>query len=423
MRELKLQLNIYSPRDHLRIQEHLSAMAAKGWLLEQADNFFWRYRISEPKKLRYSVLFFQHLDWEEPYRERCEEAGWTFVTGYAGMQIFCTEDPDLAPIEVAPTPRWKAIHKSVMSRDRFIWLGLGILALVVLANSVITAISDPVEVLADGPRLLYAVLMLASVIFVISDLLHYYRWRNKARRQFNKIGTLTEPKGNLIGFVIGVCILTVILLVTLVLDDSYGRIVTLLNIASIVITLLIVTAYRLLKKRKSADTPVSPMMIVTIALVTFLILGMVQSALLSGWDITCQPEDMYLTVQTLTGNENEEQSCLIEEQVSPVLEDLTGRNIVGTDENQQILQYRITKTKTPKLKRFCHDNCLPARLQEKLEAQDTALWQAQGVWLHKGSNGMYTYYIYYEDRAATLLVSWELTDEQVATATQALMNA
>ena len=102
MRELKLQLNIYSPRDYLRIQEHLTHMAEKGWMLEQVDGFFWRYRICEPKKLRFCVLFFQNMDWEEPYRERCESAGWRFVSGYAGMQVFCTDDPNLAPLEIDP---------------------------------------------------------------------------------------------------------------------------------------------------------------------------------------------------------------------------------------------------------------------------------------------------------------------------------
>lgn len=422
MRELKLQLNIYSPRDYLRIQQHLTKMAEKGWMLEQVDRFFWRYRICEPKKLRFSVLFFQSLDWEGPYREQCEAAGWQFVSGYAGMQIFCTEDPGLAPFEIDPTPRWKAIHKSVMSRDRFLWLGFLALALIVLANTAITAISDPVEVLADGPRLMYAVLMFACLLFVGCDVLHYYHWRNKARRKYHKIGTLAEPKGNLIGFCVGLAILAIMLIVVLVLEDPYGRIVSLLNIASIVISLLVTAAYRLLKKRKSADTPVSPMVTVSVALVTFLLLGIVQSALLNNWDITCQPEDMKLTVQALTGQE-EDGSCLIEEQSSLFLEDLTGRNIVGTEETEKILWYRVTVTKTSKLTEFTHAHCLPEHLQEKLEAQDVLLWQSEGTWLHGGTNGMYTYYIYYADRAATLLVNWELTEQQIAIATQALLSA
>lgn len=423
MRELKLQLNIYSPRDYLRIEQHLAQMAAKGWQLEQIDNVFWRYRIAEPKKMRYSVLFFQNMEWEEPYREFCEKAGWTFVSGYAGMQIFCTEDPDLAPVEVAPTPRWKAIHKSVMSHDRLLWLGLGILALLVIVNAVITAISDPVEVLADAPRLMYILLMLGALLLILGDWLHYISWRNRARRQFNKAGTLPDVKGNLIGLCVGLAILLAVLIATLIVEDTYGRIVTLLNIASIVITLLAVSAYRLIKKRKSADTPVSPMMMITIALVVFLALGIVQSAMLSSWDIYCEPEDMDLTVQALTGQPQEEQSCLIEEQRSPVLEDLTGRNVVGEGEGQTMLQYRITKALHPSLVSFCHDNCLPAQLQAKLEAQDAALWQAEGVWLHVGSNGMYTYYVYFADRAATLMVSWELTPEQIAVASKALTTA
>ena len=275
--------------------------------------------------------------------------------------------------------------------------------------------------LADGPRLMYAVLMIGVLIFVTCDVMHYYRWRNKARRQFHKIGTLAEPKGNLTGFCVGLVILAVLLLAVLVLEDSYGRIVTLLNIASILITLLVTTAYRLLKKRKSAETKVSPMVTVSIALVTFLLLGIVQSALLGNWDINCQPEDMHLTVQALIGQE-EAGTCLIEEQNSPVLADLTGRNIVGPEDDEKVLWYRITVAKSPKLKQFAHEHCLPLHLQAKLEAQDTTVWQSEGTWLHKSSNGMYTYYIYYADRGATLMVNWELTQAQITTATQALLH-
>lgn len=423
MRELKLQLNILSPRDYLRIEKHLSDMAAKGWFLEQNGSVFWRYRIGQPKKLRYSVLFFQNLDWEQPYTQMCQEAGWTFVTGFAGMQIFCTEDPDLEPVEVAPATRWKALHNATMKRDKLLWLGMCLLALVVLLNSAFTAIADPVEVLADGPRLMYALLMIAVVIFLLWDILHYYHWRFKARRQFNKIGTIPEPRGNFIGICVGLGILAVLLVVTLVLEDPYGRLVTFLNIATILLSLLAVSAYILLKKRKSADAPVSSMMCITIALVTFLLLGMLQSVAVDSYDFTCAPEDMDLTVQTLTGETVQEQSCLTEEQSSPFLQDLTGRNIVGQEPEQQILQYRITKAVRPELIQFCYDNCLPSRFYSQLAAQDTSLWQAQGVWLHEGSNGMYTYYIYYSDRAATLMVNWLLTEEQVAIATQALQNA
>ena len=114
---------------------------------------------------------------------------------------------------------------------------------------------------------------------------------------------------------------------------------------------------------------------------------------------------------------------MIEEQNSMFLADLTGRNIVGSEDEEKVLWYRITIAKTPKLIEFVHEHCLPERLQEKLESQDVLLWQSEGTWLHKSANGRYTYYIYYEDRAATLLVSWELTEEQIAAATRALMNA
>ena len=35
------------------MEDHLSAMAAKGWRLEKAGNTFWKYRRAEPAQVRY----------------------------------------------------------------------------------------------------------------------------------------------------------------------------------------------------------------------------------------------------------------------------------------------------------------------------------------------------------------------------------
>ena len=59
MRETKRELMPqYSYYDRTGIAAHLADMAAKGWMLEKLGAWGWRYRRTEPKKLRFSLAFF-----------------------------------------------------------------------------------------------------------------------------------------------------------------------------------------------------------------------------------------------------------------------------------------------------------------------------------------------------------------------------
>ena len=44
-----------SPFDLQGTEEHLSAMASRGWRLEQTGRFFWKYRRAEPASVHYAV--------------------------------------------------------------------------------------------------------------------------------------------------------------------------------------------------------------------------------------------------------------------------------------------------------------------------------------------------------------------------------
>ena len=44
---------LYSYLDRTAITAHLSDMAAQGWMLEKIGGWNWRYRRTEPKKLRF----------------------------------------------------------------------------------------------------------------------------------------------------------------------------------------------------------------------------------------------------------------------------------------------------------------------------------------------------------------------------------
>ena len=49
---------LYNFLDRTRLTAHLSEMAARGWLLTSISSWSWKYRRTEPRKLKFAVTFF-----------------------------------------------------------------------------------------------------------------------------------------------------------------------------------------------------------------------------------------------------------------------------------------------------------------------------------------------------------------------------
>lgn len=49
---------LYNFLDRTRLTAHLSEMAAQGWLLTSISSWSWKYRRTEPRKLKFAVTFF-----------------------------------------------------------------------------------------------------------------------------------------------------------------------------------------------------------------------------------------------------------------------------------------------------------------------------------------------------------------------------
>ena len=81
-----VNFNLY---DYQAVEEHLSAMAARGWRLEKAGNQIWTYRRAEPAKVRYAVTYSPSLsqfdpgptEGQERLEDLCAAAGWEKVCG------------------------------------------------------------------------------------------------------------------------------------------------------------------------------------------------------------------------------------------------------------------------------------------------------------------------------------------------------
>lgn len=114
----KRKLEIFMFHDASTIEKYLEKMAAKGWLLAQASNYFWTYEKIEPNKLTFTVTYFSEAsDFnlypsknQEVFYEYCEAAGWQLASEWKQMQIFYTDQTNPIPIETDETLKLKTIQ-------------------------------------------------------------------------------------------------------------------------------------------------------------------------------------------------------------------------------------------------------------------------------------------------------------------------
>lgn len=96
MRKTKYRLEPFQLYDYSGIEEHLTKMARKGWILETVGALAWKYRRIEPQELEFSITYYPDASVYDPgptaSQERlydiCEEMGWSFVGEWWQMQIF-----------------------------------------------------------------------------------------------------------------------------------------------------------------------------------------------------------------------------------------------------------------------------------------------------------------------------------------------
>lgn len=181
-RDTKKELMWYQPiGDAGAMAEHLEKMAAKGWLLEGADNWWLRYRRGEPVRVRYALTCFpdttifdaKPVDGQKTYYNYCRAAGWEYVCSYGALQYFRNPRPDPVPIETDEALRLKVLRRVMLRTMVLGYAAFLVLALMVLANvrqgfrwsplSCLSGYAFPAAALMGLADLLAALLGLAQV--------------------------------------------------------------------------------------------------------------------------------------------------------------------------------------------------------------------------------------------------------------------
>ncbi len=199
MNETKYRIEFFSLYDHTNIEKHLEKMAAKGWLIENIGSTFWKYKKTEPRKLRFSVVYYPKRVNEgvivsedrQHFIDMCTSGGWEYVINKDRVHIFCTENENLPSIESDPEIQIECIN--IFARRDIVNNNLGIIAccIFLIAFWGYQMWKEPVEIITDEFfRVWFAPVFIA---FSIYNIISYLLWYKKAKTAAEN-GDFTKTK-------------------------------------------------------------------------------------------------------------------------------------------------------------------------------------------------------------------------------------
>lgn len=125
MSQTKKRLNFLGLWDQQVIVDKLEAMAAQGWMIQKMGTFFWTYRKTQPKKLRFWVTYFPTASPYDPAPTQgqldkealCAQDGWQLAVRWDVMQVFYTDREDAVPIDTDPELQVETVRRAYFRRD------------------------------------------------------------------------------------------------------------------------------------------------------------------------------------------------------------------------------------------------------------------------------------------------------------------
>lgn len=189
-RETKWELSLFQANDMDAIAGHFEKMEAKGWRLEDIDNWGYRYRRVEPGKVRYAAACFPDAsvydpaptEGQETYIEYCRAAGWELAAVYGPMQYFRSVLPDPVPVETDEAVKLTAVRRT-MGKTLLPSCGLGILlAVMYLAMQTGSFRMDPLEYFSRDLYLSLLLLLGGLFLYCVGLLADYLVWVLRSRR-------------------------------------------------------------------------------------------------------------------------------------------------------------------------------------------------------------------------------------------------
>lgn len=460
MKEIKRRMEVFSFYDHTGLEKHLENMAAKGWLLEKANSFFWTYRKIEPKKLHFSVTYFPMASEFDPvlteaqqtFVDFCEAAGWRLATTSAQMQIFYNEEEHPTPIETDAATQVDNIHRAMKRNFLPAHVVLLLVGLFQGAMAGWTFHTDPIGTLANPFGILSILPWILVVILCLAEIITYFRWHKKAKTTALEEGTFLSTRSTRkLQYSVLVILGFYLILWFVSLGGGMNRAIGILAILYMLLLILVVNLIKRVLKKKRVSKNVNRTVtfavcfILSFALIfvlAFVVMGMDRA----GWfdEKTAESyehkgnmfyrhnDELPLLLKDLTGKDPSDDvySYYAEEQSSIFLTRVDAWQSPTMDHLEEpSLTYTLIEVKFSPVYDLCKDTLLSqyedrnhaSDLVDQYVAIDPGPWQAEAVYQHyMGEEPLDNYIVCWPDAFLEISLDWEPTEEQMSTIAERL---
>lgn len=450
MKETKRRMEVFSFYDHTGFEKHLENMAAKGWLLEKANAFFWTYRKIEPKKLHFSVTYFPMASDFDPvlteeqqtFVDFCKEAGWHLATTSAQMQIFYSEEEHPTPIETDAVTQVDNIHRAMKRNFLPAHVALLLVGLFQGAMAGWTFHRDPIGTLANPFGILATLPWMLVVILCLAEIITYFRWHKKAKMTALEEGTFLPTRSTRkLQYGVLVILGFYLILWFVNLGGGMNRAIGILAILYMLLLVLVVNLIKLVLKKKQVSKNINRTVTFAVCFILSFALIFVLAFVVirmdrAGW-FDEKPAESYehrgntfyrhndelpLLLKDLTGEETPDggYSYYAEEQSSIFLTRVDARQSPTLDHlGEPSIVYTITEVKFSPVYELCKNELLSQFVDwdslDHYVSIDPEPWQAEEVYQHySGEEALPHYIVCWPDTFLQLSLDWEPTEEEIS---------
>lgn len=453
-RDRKRQLNWYQINDCEAVARHLEKMAARGWLLEKADNWGWIYRRSAPAQVRYCVTFFPEASIfdsgptgdQETYIDYCAAAGWEFVSSYGPAQYFRSTRPDPVPIETDEAAKLRAIHRSM-------WKTLILGSLLLLFAQLINVPGRvrhfrwaPMSELSDSGTLGLWLMMAVLVVYLVGNLADYFIWYFRSKRSVERGGAClpvhTRARLWASGVLLAACAAGIAGFVSKLTRPGFGW-VLLYSFGGMALLLAVLFGVMNRMKRQGSargDTRAAYLVLTVVLAVAYGYGGIPLANHLSetgamdrapaytytkyGIERNIYRDELPVTLEDLGYPVSPEDHCSYEAEVSrSPLARHTVYSQRGLGEGSELpyLEYQVCEIPWGWLRDLCWDTLVHSG-DGQFRAEDVAVEPAPEAALSRARYGGRQYLLLFEDRIVVISGDWEMTAEQIQRAALPLLE-
>ena len=455
MKTKKRRLEYYSFYDHTGIEQHLTEMAKKGWLLESISNLYWTYRKIEPRDIHFCVTYYPRASDFDPgpsedqqtFHDLCAHTGWQLACTWHQMQVFYNEKESPIPLDTDPIMEVDTLHRACKKNflpSYYLLLALGVLMGGYFLAEIYFA---PVTLLSNSSQMLSGFAFLCVMVISLTELCTYFSWYRKAKKAAQDDIFVDTPSTKPIQQTVVIVLLFAAAIWILNLFTLSNRMLAWIAVSMLISMFVIIFAVNWIKhglRKLKASRGLNRILTLTACLILpTVMMGGITYATLSGifsnenqnvpFDDSVIPlsiTDFYAVDKQkyIEQNRNNE-TFVLGQRVVHMFGDW---NVEGFHELPD-LQYTITTVKIPFIYEWCKDQMywdldesdnkdIPVGHRLVLKEQDPSPWGANEVYRLYQEEGWYMnwYLLCYEDRIIDIRFDWEPTTNDMAIVNQKL---